>query len=97
MKLVATALDQLALFLIQLGNITGDFTKILIGVICGGFAYYAISFTMLKHGLGKGNGIWNICSTLAGLVVGCFYFGEPFTIRQTTGIILACIAFALID
>lgn len=96
-QIVATTLDQLALFLISASIQMKNSLLLLVGAIIGGLGYYRVGWAIKNNGLGKSNGTWNLLSTVCGTLLGYLFFNEVITIKQFIGIILACVSLYLLD
>ncbi len=57
---------------------------------------YMLYKMLTYQGIGMVNFLWNIFSTISGFLIGVFIFSESVNNLQWMGVLLGCVAFALI-
>lgn len=99
LQLAATVFDQLSLNLFRSYHTQYLGGKLIwvLGFITGGTAYFVEGLADKIAGLGVGNSYWNVCSSLAGCIIGKVFWKETFTLRSIAGIATGVCSLYLLD
>lgn len=90
--LLPVTFDQITLNLVK----THKDPLIIIG--SGGLAYYFLHIAMDKNNLmGQSNAIWNVFSSISGVILGILLYNEKYSLKKVIGIGLSIPALYLMN
>jgi len=91
------AFEALALYSLKQYTVSNKSLSYLVAVVVYGLAVTFVLTKLIEYrGLGLGNFMWNIFSTIVGFLIGMYLFDERATSMQWIGVGLALLGLSLI-